>query len=122
MSTSVGEVNQSHNSSQEQGNGVVIAEHIHMTQVDQQQWPVPSDDVSAFPLDDDLVLYDARQGIGYVLNSTAARIWELCDGSRTVAAVAREIAAAYELPYQQALADVDEFVADLRRAGLLIMK
>lgn len=81
--------------------------------------PVPRPEVSAYPLDDELVVYDSASAEAYVLNQTAARIWTLCDGSRTAPAVARDIAATYSLDYQQALADVHEFVSNLRRAGLL---
>jgi len=81
--------------------------------------PTPDPAVAAYPVDDELVLYDPRQGQGFVLNPTAARIWSLCDGSRTVAAVAAELAAAYALGDEQALSDVCACLEDLRRAGLL---
>jgi hypothetical protein len=81
--------------------------------------PAPQREVSAYPLDDELVVYDTRLSQAYVLNSTAARIWSLFDGSRSVESVAGEIAADYALGFDQALADVRELVDDLQRAGLL---
>lgn len=78
-----------------------------------------SPQVSAFPLDDELVLFDPRNGQSYVLNPTAARVWEWCDGSRTLEALARALASAYALDEAQALADVSDLVEGLRRARLL---
>jgi Coenzyme PQQ synthesis protein D (PqqD) len=81
--------------------------------------PMPHREVSAYSLDDELVVYDARGAQAYVLNITAAHIWSRCDGSRNVESVAQEIAEAYALSYQQALADVRELLHNLQQAGLL---
>jgi pyrroloquinoline quinone biosynthesis protein D len=81
--------------------------------------PTRRPDVAAFALDDELVLYDPCSARAHVLNATAARMWELCDGARTTSSVAREIAASYALDDEQAHADVREFVEDLGQAGLL---
>ena len=62
---------------------------------------------------------DSREGQGFVLNSTAACIWGLCDGSRTTAGVAEAMATTYALEYQEALTDVRECLEQLRDAGLL---
>ena len=34
--------------------------------------------------DGDSMLYDAQAGLIHVINSTAAFVWDLCDGSRTI--------------------------------------
>jgi Coenzyme PQQ synthesis protein D (PqqD) len=81
--------------------------------------PTACPDVSAYPLDDELVLYEARRGQAYVLNRTAAQIWGLCDGSRTTLAVAQAIAGAYPVTYTEVLTDVCECLEHLRHAGLL---
>ena len=36
--------------------------------------------VAAYPVDDEVVLYDAKRGQAFVLNPTAARIWSMFDG------------------------------------------
>jgi pyrroloquinoline quinone biosynthesis protein D len=84
-----------------------------------QERPCTRVEVSAAPLDDELVLYDPNTLEAFVLNPTAARIWALCDGSRTVAAIAKDLSKLYGLGRQQALEDVCEFIDDMRRAGLL---
>jgi hypothetical protein len=81
--------------------------------------PSPHPAVTAYPLDDDLVLYHPDRPQAYVLNRTGARIWELCDGTRNPGAIARAIARGYQLDYRQALGDVQELLQDLRHAGLL---
>ncbi|MBV9169302.1 MAG: HPr-rel-A system PqqD family peptide chaperone [Chloroflexi bacterium] len=81
--------------------------------------PAADPAVAAYPVDDELVLYDPRRGQGFVLNRTAARIWSLCDGSRTVRAVAAELASAYALEDEQALSDVSACLNELSRACLL---
>ncbi|MBV9328913.1 MAG: PqqD family protein [Chloroflexi bacterium] len=75
--------------------------------------------VDAYPVDDELVVYDSAAGRGCVLNSTAARIWTLSNGSRTTSEVAEVMASIYGLEYETTLTDVCECVEQLRRAGLL---
>ena len=84
-----------------------------------QERPRARAEVSAVPLDDELVLYDPHTLEAFVLNPTAARIWTLCDGSRSAAAIAKELSTLYGLGRQQTLEDVCEFIDDMRRAGLL---
>ena len=81
--------------------------------------PTPRADVAAYPVDDEIVLYDTAHGQGFVLNPTAARIWTLCDGWRTTAAIAQVVATTYALSYEQALTDVCECLEHLGRAGLV---
>jgi pyrroloquinoline quinone biosynthesis protein D len=81
--------------------------------------PTRRADVAAYPVDEELVVYDSREGQGFVLNGTAARIWTLCDGSRTSAGVAEAMATTYALEYEEALTDVCECLEQLRDAGLL---
>jgi len=86
---------------------------------DQAKHPAAGPNVSAYPLDDDLVVYDADTRQGFILNGTAAQIWELSDGSRTPTELAEEVARAYGVEYAQALADVEELLVELEGAGLL---
>jgi PqqD family protein of HPr-rel-A system len=70
-------------------------------------------------LDDDLVLYDDRDGCSYVLNRTGAAVWELCDGSLNLRQIASAIAGKYQIDPERARADVEALVSSLRRAGLV---
>jgi hypothetical protein len=82
--------------------------------------PVRDPAVSMFPLDDELVLHDSRDGEVFVLNPTAARVWMLCDGSSTAVSLAQSLAATFGLGQEEALGDVLDLLADLRRAELLV--
>lgn len=79
----------------------------------------PCPDVSAYPLDDELVLYEPRSGEAYLLNPTGARVWALCDGSRGTGAIARELAGAFGLRGEQVVADVTDIIVALQQARLL---
>lgn len=75
--------------------------------------------IQAFPLDDDLVLYDDRDGRSYVLNRTGAAVWRLCDGEATVDDLVASIAREYGEPTERVRPDVEALLAELREAGLL---
>ncbi|MFN0070602.1 MAG: PqqD family peptide modification chaperone [Chloroflexota bacterium] len=84
-----------------------------------QRKPLRSVDVLEQPLDDDLVIFSPEDGAGQILNSTAARIWKLCDGTHTVLGIAREIARTYGLPAKDVREDVETIVAQFREQGLI---
>jgi hypothetical protein len=81
--------------------------------------PIPAPEVSAFPLDDALVLFDARNNQSYMLNTTAARVWALLDGTRSVGLVAHDLAKAYGIREQQALNDVRELLDGMLEASVV---
>jgi PqqD family protein of HPr-rel-A system len=78
--------------------------------------------LAAYPLDDELVLYDPSDGVTYVLNRAAAEIWALCDGTQPVEVIAGRLAAAYALEPGRALADVRDVLAELRRGDLVVAR
>ena len=84
--------------------------------------PLAHPDVSSYPLDDELVIYTPTDGQAFVLNRTAARIWALCDGTRTDQIMAREIAETYGEDEAQILADVRELIDGLSAAGLVTLE
>jgi PqqD family protein of HPr-rel-A system len=81
--------------------------------------PRPHEEVSAYPLDDELVVYDGRSAQVHVLNATAATLWPLLDGATSVAALAEALAERFALNDARALADTVELVERLRDADLL---
>jgi len=64
-----------------------------------------------------MIIYPER---GLELNDEAAAIAKKCDGTRTIAVIAEELAAEHEgAPHQAIAKDVLAFVAQLRDKGLL---
>ena len=55
--------------------------------------PLPTPNVSAHPLLDEMVLELSEKQVILSLNQTARAIWELCDGQRTVQEIAQTLSA-----------------------------
>jgi PqqD family protein of HPr-rel-A system len=85
----------------------------------QSRRPLRRGDVSSFPLDQELVVFDSVSGEAFLLNPTAAAVWALCDGEHTLAEIASELASAYGLGYQDTLSDVHELLRRLYDQPLL---
>jgi pyrroloquinoline quinone biosynthesis protein D len=67
----------------------------------------------------DFLVLDAEGRTLRGLNPTAARIWALCDGRRSVQAVAEAVAREFSTDVGPVLADTLRFLEELRRKGLL---
>ena len=65
------------------------------------------------------VIVLADSGEVLVVNSLGTRILDLIDGKRSVAEIARQIEAEYEVPAEEARRDLDEFLQTLSEAGAL---
>ena len=67
----------------------------------------------------DLILHDDRGGSVHRLNSVAALIWQLCDGTRDSSAIASEVAALFEKSPADVAQDVDEILGRFTKSGLI---
>jgi coenzyme PQQ synthesis protein D (PqqD) len=54
--------------------------------------PVRRDGAEAVPLDDNVALYDEVGQLMILLNTSAAAVWELCDGTRAPGEIGRTLA------------------------------
>ena len=83
--------------------------------------PVPKSSIveSEELMGQELFLYDDGSEIVYTLNSGAAMIWLLCDGTRDVESIAREIALTGKPPEEEILAHVQETVEQFQLLGLI---
>ena len=70
-------------------------------------------------IDKRLFLYDDSSGDVHALNGGAAMVWLLCDGTRDLESIAREITSYFELPGQEVLVQVQEAVVQFQELGLL---
>jgi Coenzyme PQQ synthesis protein D (PqqD) len=65
------------------------------------------------------VLLDIESGEYFALNDVGKRVWDLCDGTRTVAQVADVICSEYDVPANTALDDSVALLENLAGAGLV---
>jgi hypothetical protein len=56
----------------------------------------------------------------HVLNKTAARIWEMCDGTLGPNEIAARLCERYDVSFERASADVAKALASMVEKGLLI--
>lgn len=69
----------------------------------------------------DLVLYDATGGRLHVLNLTAAAVWRLCDGSKTVDDILEQVGVEFAFnDGDQPRSDVRGLLGNLREQGLIL--
>jgi hypothetical protein len=66
-----------------------------------------------------LVLLDSKGGRYYDLDEVGARIWQLADGTRSVATIASLLAEEYDAPPATIQSDALELVAELVKDGLV---
>ena len=67
------------------------------------------------------MLLDLDGGTYCALNEVGARVWDLCDGNRSVAGIAGALAAEYEAPEDviMIMRDVVELLTELRAERLV---
>jgi hypothetical protein len=82
--------------------------------------PRPAADVEMEVVEGELLLYHPRQTRAVYLNATAALVWGLCDGSRSLGEIVRVIGESY--PDASSLTDdVLSTVEQLRESGVLVI-
>ena len=70
-------------------------------------------------LDTEALVVDVKGGLLYPLNSVGARIWDLCDGARSVDEIVDVLAAEFEAPEPTIRDDAIEFIERLADAKLV---
>jgi hypothetical protein len=73
-------------------------------------------------VDGELVLLAIDGKVLMGLNDVGARVWELIDDERDVAAIAAQIAREFEIDAARAHEDVDAFLADLVQRGAVTLR
>ena len=81
--------------------------------------PVPSSAVTLERVGPEAILHDRGRGRVHVVNGSAARLWELCDGRATLDEIVVAFAASYGAPPGAVRADVEAVVATFRELGLV---
>jgi hypothetical protein len=70
-------------------------------------------------LDTEALVVDVKGGLLYPLNAVGARIWELCDGARSVDEIVVMLADEFDAPEPTIRADAVEFIDRLADAKLV---
>jgi hypothetical protein len=81
--------------------------------------PIPNAEVSLQRVGNEAILHDRRNGQAHVINQSAARIWELCDGHKTLDEIVSAFAAAYDMPAPAVRDDVVYILAKFRELRVL---
>ena len=90
------------------------------------EWPGPRSvpvrraGASAVELDDNLALYDEVGQLLILLNTSAAAVWESCDGTTTLDDMVRRLAGAHAADVGEVGEDVRQTVRKLADLGLVV--
>ena len=81
--------------------------------------PLRKQDVISQEAGGTTVLLDMASGRYYSLNEVGRRIWDLCDGSRTVSEIVSTLSEHYNTPTETLECDVRELLAELSNEHLV---
>ncbi len=70
-------------------------------------------------MDDEVLVYDPAVDRTHRLNVSATRIWELCDGARSLEDIARALTEQFEVEFEIALQDARIVLKQLKEEQLL---
>jgi len=84
--------------------------------------PVPADFVEAELVDNEVLLYHPRHASAVYLNPTAALVWGLCDGHRTVADVIALLESSYPDATPPVAEGVEAAFAGLQKDGMIVFR
>jgi hypothetical protein len=90
--------------------------------VNRNRYVSVSPDVAARMIGGEMMVLSVRDATLFVLNGTAAALWESFDGTAPLAEiVARRICSEFDVDGDEALRDAEQLVADLASRGLLVL-
>ncbi len=87
---------------------------------DAESVPVSREGASAVELDDNVAVYDDVGQFLILLNSSAASVWELCDGATPVDAIVETLATAHPDDAGVIGEDVRQTLRKLAELGLVV--
>lgn len=84
-----------------------------------QSFPQRREQVISQKASNDFLLFNMNDGNYYSLNEVGCRIWELCDGTHSIAQLAETLAAEYDAPPETLVQDVMDLLREFRDGKLL---
>ena len=85
-----------------------------------QSYPQRNEQVIAQKASSDFLLFNMNDGSYYSLNEVGCRVWELCDGNRSIAQLVETLEAEYDAPAETLTKDVLELLEHLRGGKLIV--
>jgi Coenzyme PQQ synthesis protein D (PqqD) len=82
--------------------------------------PKRREGVAAQVASGEAVLLDIESGQYFSLNPVGGRIWELCDGTRSVAEIVSVMCEEYDVARDVVTADTTEILSELEKAKLVV--
>lgn len=76
-------------------------------------------DVTEYNLDGEITVFDFSHSKMHMLNMTAAVVWRLCDGTRTLSQLVEDVAVLYDTEAFRVEADVRQVVEEFTGAKLV---
>ncbi len=81
--------------------------------------PRRREDLLIREVEDELLVYDPRSGETFLLNETAATIFDLLDGQTPIPLIAQEVLAVLPADPEIVRADVEGIIVQFREKGLV---
>jgi coenzyme PQQ biosynthesis protein PqqD len=88
--------------------------------MNRESCPKRGEQVIAQKAASDLLLFNMNDGNYYSLNEIGSRIWELCDGNRSVSQLVEALAAEYDASSEVLENDVVELLESLQSGKLIV--
>ena len=87
----------------------------------QQQYPKPHPQTAGRVIDREAVLMLSDSSEVNVLNYVGSRIFELSDGTHTIAEIAEIISTEYDVSAEEALEDVTAFIQQMEKRKVIVL-
>ena len=83
--------------------------------------PIRSPKTAFRIIDGEAVVVVPEEGMVNIFNKVASRIWEILDGTLSLNDIAAVISSEFDATYETAYKDIEEFVEDLSKKGMVIL-
>lgn len=99
-----------------------------MGKIDMNAICVPSEDIVAREIEDEIIIVPLVRGIGdaeddlFSLNEAGRAVWKLLDGKATLAEIAKVLGKRYDSSLAQIEKDIAGLVGELLKRGIIIEK
>jgi hypothetical protein len=78
-----------------------------------------SEDVISRRVGNEMVVLKSDANAAHILNTTAAAIWELCDGQHSLDEIAASICDRFEVSFEQARGDIEQIIGRFIKVGIV---